>query len=127
MAQTNSSKKKILVVEDEPILGKVCIRILASYGYAADLAANGLIAKDMVQNTRYDICLSDIRTPEMSGIELYKYLKEKQPPLAAKTIFMTGDVMNKEIKTFLEKGKIRFILKPFTQDELKSAISELAK
>ena len=127
MAQKESRKQTILIVEDEPILGKVCARILESNGYLVNLAANGTIAISMVQNTHFDICLSDIRTPEMNGIDFYKYLKEKHPRLAEKTIFMTGDVMSNEIKSFLEGNSIKFILKPFTEAELNSAVSEFIK
>lgn len=126
MADENAVKKRILVVEDELILGKLCVRILTTDGYAVDIATNGLVAKDMAQANKYDICLSDIRTPGMNGMDLYKYFQENHPALAQKTIFMTGDVMNKNISVFLNENKVRYILKPFTQIELSAAISELA-
>lgn len=122
-----ANTKNVLIIEDEPILGKICARILASDGYTVALALNGSIAKSMVQNGNYDICLSDIRTPEVNGIELYKYLKEKHPLLAEKTIFMTGDITSMKVKSFLEDDRIRFIVKPFSPGELKLAISELTK
>ena len=81
MAEKEDRKWTILIIEDEPILGKVCARILASKGYIVKLAANGLIAKNMVEETDFDICLSDIRTPEMNGMEFYKYLKGNHPAL----------------------------------------------
>ncbi|MHB8104148.1 MAG: response regulator [Dehalococcoidales bacterium] len=127
MTQSNINKKKILVVEDEQILGRLCVKILTLDGYAVDLAVNGLVAKDMIKSNKYDICLTDIRTPEMNGMELYKYLEENHPSLAEKTIFMTGDVMNKGINAFIENNKVRCILKPFTQVELVAAIKELMK
>ncbi len=127
MTQPKINKKRILVVEDEFIVGKLCVRILESGSYIVDLAKNGRIAKEMIQNNDYDICLTDIRMPEMDGMELYKYLQEKHPALAANTIFMTGDVMNKDINTFIEENKVRYILKPFTQTELNMAINELEK
>ncbi len=127
MIQPNTPNKKILVVEDELVLGKLCVRMLTSEGYIADLAANGLIAKDMVKNNTYDICVSDIRTPEMNGMELYQFLQEKYPVLAKNTLFMTGDVMNKAIHAFIEKHKVPYISKPFTKNELITAISELSQ
>jgi CheY-like chemotaxis protein len=125
MTQPNINKKKILVVEDEPILGNLCVRILKLNGYTVDLAKNGRVAKEMIQNHDYDMCLTDIRTPEMDGMELYKYLQEDRPSLAQNVIFMTGDVMSKGINTFIEKYKVRYILKPFTQGELTAVIKEL--
>lgn len=127
MTQSNIRKKRILVVEDELVLGKLCVRILNLEGYDVDLAANGKTAQAMVENKDYDICLSDIRTPGMNGMDLYKYLLETQPSLAEKTLFMTGDIMNKSITTFLKENKVSYILKPFTHAELNAAINELAK
>jgi DNA-binding NtrC family response regulator len=127
MTQSNINKKKVLVVEDEMVLGKLCVRILTLEGHDVDLAANGKTAQAMVENTHYDICLSDIRTPGMNGMDLYKYFLEKHPSLAEKTLFMTGDIMNKSITTFLKENNVRYILKPFTHAELNAAISELVK
>jgi CheY-like chemotaxis protein len=127
MTQPNTNMKKILVIEDEPILGNLCVRILKLNGYIADLAKNGRIAKEMIQNNDYDMCLTDIRTPEMDGMELYEYLQEDRPSLAKNVIFMTGDVMSKGVNTFIEKYKVRYILKPFTQGELVAVIKVLDK
>jgi len=126
MTQTETLKKKVLIVEDEPIICRVCTRVLASNDYAVDLAENGLVAKNKIQTNHYDICLSDIRTPEMNGMELYNFLKESFPLLAEKTMFMTGDSMSNDIRLFLEQSKKNCILKPFTPAELNSAIGKLA-
>jgi len=127
MDGTKNTRYTILLVEDEPIVGKVCARILAAGGYAVTLVTNGLIAKDALRKNSFDICLSDIRTPEMNGIELFKYLTENHAELAKKTLFMTGDVLSREVKTFLEESGARYITKPFTDAQLNAAIKELTK
>ena len=127
MTPEENNKKTVLIVEDEPILGKVCARILTAKGYDVNLAENGTSAVRMVEERNYDICLSDIRTPEMNGMEFYRYLKENYPALADNTIFMTGDVMSKDIKLFLEESGARYILKPFTETQLSAAINEQIK
>jgi CheY-like chemotaxis protein len=124
MKKENERKYSILILEDEPILGRVCQRILEGNGYIVTLAANGLAAKEQVEQKTFDFCLSDIRTPVMNGMEFYKYLKDSNPALASKTVFMTGDVMNKDIEKFLEESKAEYILKPFTDAQLIKAISE---
>ena len=55
---------------------------------------DALIAKKMVDDKSYDLCLSDIRTPGMDGIQLYQYLEQEHPELARRVIFTTGDVMS---------------------------------
>jgi CheY-like chemotaxis protein len=124
MMKDNEKKYSILIIEDEPILGRVCQRILERDGYAVTLAANGLLGKEQVEQKQFDFCLSDIRTPVMNGIEFYKYLKVSNPWLAGKTVFMTGDVMNRDIEKFLEESKAEYILKPFTDAQLIKAVTE---
>jgi CheY-like chemotaxis protein len=124
MIKENDKKFCILILEDEPILGRVCQRILEGDGYSVTLAANGLIAKEQVEQKQFDFCLSDIRTPVMNGMEFYKYLKDNNQALAGKTVFMTGDVMNKDIEKFLTESKAEYILKPFTDAQLIRAVNE---
>lgn len=124
MTQDNTHRRKALVVEDEPVVGEICRRILMAEGFDVDIAMNGLIAKKMVDDRSYDLCLSDIRTPAMDGIQLYQYLEQKHPELARRVIFITGDIMSGYIAQFLEGTKRQFIPKPFTPDELKQVIRD---
>jgi CheY-like chemotaxis protein len=107
------------VVEDEPVISRLCQRILTAEGFDVDIAMNGLIAKKMADDKSYDLCLTDIRTPDMNGIELYEHLEQEHPELACRVIFTTGDVMSGYIAQSLEGNKRPFLPKPFTPDELK--------
>ena len=67
MMQTDETRRRILVIEDEPLIGRVCTRTLSALGFEADLATDGLRALEMARREAYDLCLSDIRTPRMRG------------------------------------------------------------
>lgn len=82
-----SSVKRSLVVEDEPAIRVLCLRVLTGEGFEVDIAVNGKVAQDMIEKKQYDLCLLDIRTPVMTGNELYQWLKEKHPQLAGRVIF----------------------------------------
>jgi DNA-binding NtrC family response regulator len=125
MTQDNSNRKRVLVVEDEPVISRICQRTLTAEGFEVDIAVNGLVAKRMADDKDYDLCLSDIRTPQMNGIELYNYLELEHPKLAHKVIFTTGDVLSNSIDIFLKKVKRPFLAKPFTPDELGNVIKEV--
>ncbi len=127
MRNSSASVKRILVVEDEPAISQVCLRVLTSEGLEVDIAVNGKIAQDMIENKKYDLCLIDIRTPEMNGKELYQWLKEKHPQIARGVIFTTGDVMGGDTQAFLEQVAKPFLPKPFTPDELKAIVKEALK
>ena len=124
MSIYNDKNKRALVIEDEPVIGRICKRTLTTEGYDVDIALNGSVAKDMADENVYDIYLSDIRTPEMNGIEFYEYLKNMHPELADRVIFTTGDILSTDVKQFLQEFKGIFLPKPFTPEELKKAIME---
>ena len=124
MSDSDPSKKRALVIEDEPVIGRLCRKILTAEGFEVDIASNGLAAKGMADKTVYDLYLSDIRTPVMNGIEFYRHLKEQHPELAERVIFTTGDVMSADVRTLLEEFKGTFVPKPFTPDELRIAVKE---
>jgi two-component system NtrC family sensor kinase len=118
MLQNQIAKKIALIVEDEPAISRACQRVLMTEGFEVDIAMNGLIAIQMVNAKNYDLCLSDVCMPGMSGIELYRYLEEVRPDLANKMVFTTGDVLNRTTSEFLKEVKRPVLTKPFTLDEL---------
>lgn len=125
MAQEQIRKKQILVVEDEPVVGRACQRVLKPEGFEVDIAADGLVAMKMVDEKSYDVCLSDIKLPLMNGIEFYYHLEKEHPALAEKFIFTSGDIFSGNTSQFLEKVKRPFLAKPFTPDELIKVIRDI--
>jgi len=118
------SAKRILIVEDEPAISEVCQRVLTDEGFEVEIAVNGKVAQDMLEDKQYDLCLFDIRTPEMNGKELYQWLKEKHPQLTSGVIFTTGDMISGDTQSFLEESARPFLPKPFTPDELNVIVRE---
>jgi len=124
MNNSSAGVKRILVVEDESAISQVCQKVLTSEGFEVDIAINGEVALDMIEEKQYDLCLIDIRTPVMNGKELYLWLEEKHPKLASRVIFTTGDVMSEDTQSFLEQTARPFLPKPFTPDELRAILRE---
>ena len=92
-----------------------------------EIAINGLLAQDMIEKKQYQICLIDIRTPQMSGLELYQWLTKKYPQVANKVIFTTGSVIEEKTMTFIEQSGRPFLPKPFTPSELTTVVKEALK
>jgi len=124
MKNSSASVKRILVVEDEPSISQVCLRVLTSEGFEVDIAVHGASARNMLVEKDYDICLIDIRTPVMNGKQLYQWVNEKHPKLLNGVIFTTGDLISGDIGSFLEQTGRPFLPKPFTPDELKTIVRE---
>lgn len=123
MKNYGAGVKRILIVEDEPVIGEVCRRILAGEAFEVDIAVNGSVAQGMLGEKDYDLILTDIRMPEVGGKQLYQWISDKYPGLAKRVIFITGDVMGGDTHSFLELSGRPYLLKPFTPKELKAIIN----
>jgi len=124
MRCANDIRRRILIVEDEPAISQVCLRILTSEGFDVDTAVNGVVAQDMLSKKEYELCLVDIRTPVMNGKELYQHIKKKRPEFASKVIFTTGDILDSNLKSFLDEVSRPYLPKPFTPDELRAIVRQ---
>ncbi len=125
MKRTVAGVKRILVVEDEPEICKLCQRVLSGKGFEVDIANDGKAAQDKIAESQYDFLFIDIRLPKMSGREFYQWLQDKHPQLAARVAFTTGSVSGGETMAFLEQSERPCLLKPFGRDELKAFIEEV--
>ena len=123
---TNATKR-ILVVEDELSIGNMCRRVLTREGYEVDIAVNGRVAQDMIEEKQFSLYLVDIRMPKMNGIELYQWLQKKYPQLSDRVIFTTGSVIGGDTMTFVEQSGRSLLPKPFTPNELKVMVKEALK
>ncbi len=127
MKHPKASRKRILVVEDEPAICQVCLRALTVEGFDVDVAANGVVALDMLGEKEYDLCLIDIRTPIMNGKALYQHIKEEHPELANKVVFTTGDILDSNVEFLIKEANRPYLPKPFTPDELRAIVRQALK
>ena len=119
--------KRILIVEDEPAICEVCRRVLTTEGFEVDIAVDGKLAQDILEEKNYELCLIDIRTPVMNGKQLYQVIVGKYQKLVEGVIFTTGDTADEYTKHFLEVAGRPFLFKPFTPDELTAIVRETLK
>ena len=122
MLESEVKIKSVLVVEDEPNIARVCMRTLTAEGFQVDIAVNGEVVLNMWREKDYDLCISDIRTPRMNGIELYRQLEIERPEVVNRFIFTTGDMLNGNIKTFLEETGRAYLPKPFAPENLRTIV-----
>ena len=116
------SKGKILVIDDEDIVRTSCSRTLSPEGYEVKLAKNGSEGLKMAREDKFDLVLTDLKMPDMDGIEVLRIIKEQWPEteVIIVTGYQTVDTAVKAIKL----GAYDYIEKPFTPDALISAVTE---
>ena len=127
MKTPDTNVKRILVVEDEPAICRLCQIVLVGEGFEVDIAVNGKVAQDMIEEKQYDLFLFDIKLPVMDGRELYQWLKEKHPKQISRVIFTSGSVLSEDTQLFIEQTGRPFLPKPFTPDELQTIVSDTLK
>ncbi|HEY7491604.1 MAG TPA: response regulator [Candidatus Tectomicrobia bacterium] len=117
--------KSILIIDDEPSIASGLKRLLSRDGYIVETVANGHLALTKLRERSYDLLLSDMRMPEIDGPRLYRTLERQYPHLLRRVIFLTGDTLNPETKTFLDQSAVPCLTKPCTVAEIRRAIQQV--
>ena len=118
--------RRILVVNDEPAIVELVTSVLQDQGWRVDVAAGGRAALERLQETRYDLVLSDVRMPEVDGADFYRAAVAQQKELARRFVFMTGDTANEEVWRVLESIRAPVLSKPFTRQVLLHAVERVS-
>ncbi len=116
--------KRILVVDDEKYILEFFVEIFQTLPLQVDTAGNGRAAMQKIQVGEYDLIISDFKMPQMSGRDLFNWIKENRPHLASRIIFVTGDTVSADTRSFFEDNKNRFLAKPFKIEEVKEVIQQ---
>lgn len=104
---------RILVVEDEPLLAQLMLELLADEGRAIDIAANGRIALEQLEEHAYDLILSDLCMPELDGVGFYTEVKRRRPDVVERMVFVTGTTEAPAYREFLAESGVPVLAKPF--------------
>jgi PAS domain S-box-containing protein len=105
--------EKILVVDDEKAIVEMLGEMLGLLGYAPALCFSAGDGLKQIGETKFDLVLSDLRMPEIDGPQFYRLALEKDARLEKRFIFLTGDTVNEDTKTFLKTAGQPFLAKPF--------------
>lgn len=121
---TNPKHHRILIADDEPGIVEVLREVLKGVGYDVDTATNGEEALSKLSSNQYDVVISDLCMPEISGQKLYELVRGIQPDLARRIIFVTGDTVSADSRQFLESTSNRWFSKPFDIEEIEQIVNE---
>jgi len=76
--------------------------------------------------TNYDLVICDMIMPDLLGTELYSQASELSPPLADRFIFVTGNVVDKDTRIFLEECGLPWLSKPFLPSDIEAVVRQTA-
>lgn len=117
-----TGKRRIMVVDDETIVGKRLKRLFEKSGFDVEIFTESSAAVENIKKKTFDIIITDLRMEGIDGIEILETAKEINPDI--QVIIITGCVRRKRRVEALEKGALDFITKPFKIADLKKAVQK---
>jgi DNA-binding NtrC family response regulator len=119
------NKVQVLILDDEPIVGKRLVPALAKLGCEVESYEDPKKALERIEAKTFDIVVTDIRMEEIDGIEILEKVKEKSDH--TKVIMITGYATVEVAREALGKGAFDFIAKPFKPNDLREVIVRAAE
>ena len=110
--------KKVLVVDDDPVVGLSCKRILGAEGYDVHAVTTGSEAIKRMASEEIDLLISDIRLPDIYGIDVLGEARRTQP--GTDVVMITGYPTLEDAKEAIKLGAFEFLEKPFTPDFMRN-------
>jgi two-component system NtrC family sensor kinase len=114
--------KKILVIDDEEAILQMVSESLTRNGYQVESVMDGETGLRRLKQDHYDVALCDWKMPGMNGRQVYDRLGASRPDLCRRIIFITGDVINEQMRDFLKAENRPCLGKPFALADLRATI-----
>ncbi len=111
---TNGSAKTVLVVEDNVLNMKLFQTLLEVHGYNVLRTGDGMAALSLARQHRPDMILMDIQLPDISGLEVTKWLKDDETLKSIPVVAITAFAMKGDEERFMEGGCEAYIAKPIS-------------
>lgn len=118
---------RVLVVDDEPHILHYLRATLESWGHQVVTAGDGASALATLRGREWDVIVTDLRMPKVSGRDFYQALTVERPELARRVVFSTGDTVRGDTLDFLERQGRPVLHKPFSLGDLRAALAAAAQ
>jgi len=115
----------VLVVDDEEPVANLLARLLRDLGHQPTSVTSADEALQRLAKDSFDLVLTDVKMPGMSGFELHQRIKQSMPDLAARVVFVTGDMLSAATQARIAQTGNPFIAKPFAIDRLETLVHSL--
>lgn len=121
-----SRRARVLVIDDEEIVGRTVERILMRQ-HDVQLETNPKQALSRLTRETFDVVLCDVTMPQLSGRQVYEAVLAGNPELARRMVFLTGGALSDELERFLASLGNTVIHKPFSVDKLLDVVASYAR
>jgi PAS domain S-box-containing protein len=118
-------RSRILVVDDERLVGAALKRALGGEHDVTVVASPRMALRLLEQGERYDAVLCDLLMPDLTGLELHAAIVRHAPQLAGRVIFMTAGALTEETRRTLDAEAAPCLSKPLKQEALRGALAQV--
>ena len=119
--------KRILAVENNAFVLSFLEAGLTTAGYDVDTATNGREALDKIDRSDYDAIMSDIRMPELDGLELCRELGQRQSGALRRLVLLTDIIAISDHQAYLDETGVRALAKPVDLEHLQSIVEDMVE
>jgi two-component system chemotaxis response regulator CheY len=118
-AETLTARGRILLVDDQPELRRLYRRNLTKLGYEVVEACNGRAAIELSRQQHFDVVISDVRMPDLSGVELLRAVYELDPDLPV--VLMSGGMDDETERAAARYGAFAYLMKPVPFEHIQTS------
>ncbi len=119
------SPKKIVIVEDDPMIMLSLQFLMKQKGYQPHLAKSGEEALELIEAVHPDLILMDVMLPNRSGVEICQLLRAKEAFQQTKIVLLTAKDREADIQKGMDAGANAYVTKPFSTVELTNTVQTL--
>jgi two-component system NtrC family sensor kinase len=116
---------RMLVVDDEEPVSSLLARLLRELGHQPVVVSSGAEALGRLNNEEFDLVLTDVKMPGMTGFELHQEIAKRDRDLASRVVFITGDTLSAATQARIAQIGNPFIAKPFKIEQLETLVRTL--
>jgi two-component system, NtrC family, response regulator PilR len=117
--------RKVLIVDDNPNMSSLLSEMLEVFECESARAGDGPEAIEKIEQDDYDLVITDMRMPKMSGLELLQKIKEKRPDMPV--VVISGYALDDEGNDILSGQADGFLSKPFKMSDIEQLLSQVVK
>jgi len=126
-AREPDGKLSVLLIDDEEGLRRAVVSFLKRRGMHIVAVEDGGDALRVLRRERFDVIVSDVRMPGMSGGEFLERLRREYPAMVNRLIFTTGDTFAADTSTLLRDAGVPSLVKPYDFSKLETVLREVAE
>jgi CheY-like chemotaxis protein len=122
---STTRRGKVLVVDDDPLVGKSIVRVLRSHDVTVVYGGREAIALLEGPSMQWDVVLCDIMMPDMTGAQLWEHLERTHPDRLSRFVFITAGAFTPSAQAFVQRVRNRRLDKPFSPDVLRAVVADM--